>query len=149
MPELRKPIPEDFQRAQKLMEHWSSIRDEVPTEIKDKIGKLFIEHILDLGNETAEKFVKGANENSMDVGTYHLVGMKMAGFKSSEEDAKKFWSSVREIEPQALPGDEDLKLAIAQDDGWGAATLIWRLEMSIKEPSFVLLKLGDIAHQYK
>lgn len=148
MSEILKPTPEEI-RAQALMNSWLKIRDDVPRETKDEIGQLFIENVLGLGKDVAERFAAGAKAGGLDFATTDVVGNKLAGIEVKRERISKFWNEVKKISPQIIPTTEDLQLACEQDDGWGAIHLLTTLEMSRKNLSFVLQEISITAHAYK
>jgi len=147
MPETLQPTPEAVRKAGKLSDHWRQLRHEVEPEKKDKIGSLYMEHILGLDEEVIEsftgsisQFVNGEQE------TYHLVGVAQSGFKPEPENIRKFWTQVREVEPKLIPTEDELEFVVENDDGAG---LIWELVGSTIKPSLLLSKLRANAHAYK
>ena len=129
------------QRIQYFSDLWSSQRATATVEQKDKVGLAFISEILGLGDDIAEKFVKG------NVQAYKVVGMKQSTIPFTT-DTSKFWQEIQGIFPDAY-GDEDMEFLIADGDVCAVLRLLHQLDHPLTGESLVLGALVRNAHIYK
>ena len=135
-------------RARRLSDLWLSQCESVTQEQKDRIGFAYIEKVLNLGKEVAERFVGG------DRTAYHEVGMRQGGAKHYEPDLAGFWEEMRALFPGVYT-DEDIDFLVKEGEVGGVWHFIWQLQPSMSAKpwrgafSRILDELHVNAHVYK
>lgn len=138
--------PYKDEQAQQLYEHWIQDAPQIPSEIKDQIGILWMTKILGVSNDVADRFVDGNNDAWSEVGNLH------SGFKANARGAEDFWRETDKLVSDFL-SEEDLNYLISMDDGSGAWSMICVFDnlgmIHLESASSVLRSLGMNAHVYK
>lgn len=99
--------PKEFERANGLVNLWESFQNRLDPFYKDKIGRFFVEHILDLGSEIAEDFdvYPPASAKVVSVQTDGEVG-------KDPKQLTDFWTKVKDLTPELLPQENDVEFLV-------------------------------------
>ncbi|GEM_PF-2273083 len=134
----------DLLYALKLERKWIRDAFELSFDIKDRIGILYVQHILgvDLGPEALESprtvGLQGIRVHDREIGEQH------AGITPMQPNEEAFWNSVCAIQPDMLTEEEK---AFLIEKGGGAIELIITFDLHSSSP--VIHKLGVNMHVWK
>lgn len=132
------PLPD--KKAQALQMKWAREAFFLPPALKDRVGRLYMSHILNVNEKTILRF-----ENHEPDAT-HTVGLSQSGIVNP--DATGFWNGVKELQPKPLSDREIGYLRENDTSGYGATMMLntWHL---LYPNAPLLERLAVNAHAYK
>jgi len=140
----QKTNPHKFRnkRAQRLSDLWFSQGSTATTEQMNGVGLAYISKVLGLGDEIAQRFIRG------DWNDYQQVGMRQGGVEQYIPDLMGFWERVEELFPE-IYGTADIYFLVNKGGVDATHHFLWQLEFTAVAASPILRSLSTNAHAFK
>lgn len=154
-PDASASIPQEYKRAEEISLHWRSLRDKIDPQLKDTIGVLYIQYVLQLGEKTAKDFQKMAISGRLDNHALDSVGQAQVAAIEHPEGIKEFWFAVLAGVPDLFRSQDDIRFLVEQGNYRAADRLIESLHghdyegMAPDYTSRVLDLIQNITHNYR
>lgn len=129
-------------RARQIVSKWQKDSIQLPPEIKDQIGDLYLSKILQIDEETIEQF----KANSFEA--RHEIGMKSGGAQEYKPDQVSFWQEVTRLVPDMLT-EEEVKFILKEDKNVGSPNVMIETFDNVLPNSKVIRKILVNQHVFK
>ncbi|MFH1401269.1 MAG: hypothetical protein ABIH41_07170 [Nanoarchaeota archaeon] len=132
----------EAQRVGFLVSVWDGQYSTVEEQVKDAIGKAYLEHVVGLDGATIDAFVQGEFAAQESVGQVH------AGLSAGRGDYSAFWQRVAQMVP-AVYDDEDILWLAQRGESAAIHRMLFALDPPLKKSSRVIHAVHVNAHVYK